>query len=350
MKPAAPARTLPARINVARLSSTFYGPLSVTRNIKWDKDAKLGEGAFGDVYRGELQAGEFLGHSWPNTPVAVKVSKNPPESAKEQQYFLREVEIMSQLRHPALANYVTCSMGKEYILVTELARSDLQKILDAEFKGQAEVWQTEDGENVEWDSTKRTICAFGITFGLAAIHKLGIIHRDVKPENVLLDEQMRPKIADYGLARHELTEEELQRHIEMTYKAGTALYMAPEVFNPSDSGDPYTTKADVYSYAMLLYSLVTAKRPFYDASYKSEFQFFGLVADGKRPNTDDLDGVWAEIMERCWDTDPGKRPDLESISQQILANPQDFYMDDTVDAGLVDEYIDWVEANKVKPS
>ena len=286
-----------------------------------------------------------MGHTWPVTPVAVKVWKNPPENARDQKLFLREVEIMSQLQHPCLANYITCSMGKEYILVTELARSDLQKIIDDEDRGQSPTWKTENGD-IEWNSTQRTICAFGITFGLAAIHKLGIIHRDVKPENVLLDEQMRPKIADYGLARHEMTEEELRKHMEMTYRAGTALYMAPEVFNPPDPV-VYTTKVDVYSYGMLLYGLLTAKHPFHDASFKSEYQFYNLVEGGKRPNIDGLEGPWVDIMQKCWDAEPDQRPDLESISKEILANPGDFYMDEQVDAVLVDEYIDWVQDNTV---
>ena len=332
------------------LASQRYGHLSL-RDIIWDdKKGELGHGTFGRVFPGMLRARNGKTHSWPDTRVAVKVLLEAPETTQKQRLFIREVEVMANLRHPALCNYVMCSMGAQYIIVTELAKSNLQAAIDAEGSGIPLEWQTDDGVEFQWDSTRRTICAIGMTLGLAYIHKNGVIHRDLKPENVLLDDQMRPLIGDFGFSRFMPTDEELRQHVQMTMNLGTPLYMAPEVINPKDGqDDQYDHSVDVYSYAMMIYALVTTKQPFYDRKppFASSFQIWQAVLRGERPTIPpEVSDTWREIMESCWLDEPKDRPTMEKIADRILQDPSAFYMDDTVDAQAVEDYLDWVKEAK----
>ena len=325
------------------LASPRYGHISI-KQITWNNADTLGSGAYGKVYRGILPARSGKIHSWPDTPVAVKELLSTPDTPEKQKLFIREVEVMAKLRHPALCNYVMCSMGQKYYIVTELAKSTLQAAIDAEGSGIPLEWKTRDGVEVKWDATRRTICAIGMTLGLAFIHKNDVIHRDLKPENILLDEQMRPMIADFGFSRFMPTDEELKQHVQMTMSVGTPLYMAPEVVNPDpDKQGNYDRSADVYSYAMMIYALVTTKQPFYERRFTA-FQVWTAVSNGERPKIpDDVSPVWKEVMERCWCDDPNERLTTEDLADRMLREPSSFFMDDTVDADAVDEYLNWLQ-------
>lgn len=103
-----------------------------------------------------------------------------------------------------------------------------------------------------FDYTQKCIIIFGIAYGINILHLKGIIHRDIKPDNVLLDHLLRPKLADFGSARHNPPEQ-----CQLTYK-GTLHYMSPEMYN-QDLAD---AKIDVYSYGMTVYHIITGCFPY----------------------------------------------------------------------------------------
>ena len=97
--------------------------------------------------------------------------------------------------------------------------------------------------------------AGGLAAGLAHLHSRGLVHRDLKPANVLFDEEDRPKLADFGLARHALGSGTLT---EAGTVLGTAAYISPE----QASGEPALPASDVYSFGVILFRMLTGRLPF----------------------------------------------------------------------------------------
>ncbi|KAI7758000.1 hypothetical protein M8C21_018721 [Ambrosia artemisiifolia] len=205
---------------------------SATHNF--DAANKIGEGGFGPVYKGTLGDG---------TVVAVKQLSS--ESRQGNREFLNEVGVISCLQHPNLVKLHGCCIeGDQLMLVYEyLENNSLSNALFGLNKS---------GLMLDWP-TRFKIC-IGIARGLAFLHeesRLKIVHRDIKATNVLLDKDLNPKIADFGLAR---LHEDDQTHVS-TRVAGTIGYMAPEYALWGYLSD----KADVYSFGVLALEIVSGK-------------------------------------------------------------------------------------------
>ncbi|KAI3676597.1 hypothetical protein L1987_86208 [Smallanthus sonchifolius] len=195
---------------------------------------KIGEGGFGPVYKGALSDG---------TVVAVKQLSS--ESRQGNREFLNEVGVISCLQHPNLVKLHGCCIeGDQLMLVYEyLENNSLSNALFG---------LNNSTLMLDW-STRFKICV-GIARGLAFLHeesRLKIVHRDIKATNVLLDKDLNPKIADFGLAR---LHDDDQSHVS-TRVAGTIGYMAPEYALWGFLSD----KADVYSFEVLALEIVSGK-------------------------------------------------------------------------------------------
>ncbi|KAK1419996.1 hypothetical protein QVD17_29487 [Tagetes erecta] len=197
----------------------------------WDESNKLGEGGFGTVYKGVLTDGR---------EIAVKrLFFNYKFRVAD---FYNEVNIISSVEHKNLTRLLGCSCsGPESILIYEyLPNKSLDFFIFDETKGREIGWE------------KRVEIIIGIAEGLVYLHENTnhrIIHRDIKAPNILLDLRLRPKIADFGLAR---SFQDDKSHIS-TAIAGTLGYMAPEYL----AHGQLTEKADVYSFGVLILEMVT---------------------------------------------------------------------------------------------
>jgi serine/threonine protein kinase len=103
-------------------------------------------------------------------------------------------------------------------------------------------------------SSQKTIVAIGIAYAMNILHENGAIHRDLKPQNILLDDKFYPVLADFGKARAYIEDADGQ----MTNCVGTSCYMAPEVFKDGN----YTNAIDVWSYGMTLFYMLTSISPY----------------------------------------------------------------------------------------
>lgn len=220
-------------------------------------DRKLGEGGFGEVFKGKLDNGE---------EVAVKrLSKFSRQGISE---FKTELLLVAELQHRNLVKLLGYSLAsEETLLVYEyLPNSSLDRFLTDRNKS----------ASLDWRTRYKIIC--GIARGLLYLHedsRLKIIHRDLKASNVLLDKDMNPKISDFGMARL-FKADETQRNTSRI--AGTFGYMAPEYVIAGH----YSAKSDVYSFGILVLEIVSGQLN----------NFFRL--DGKEESL--LDRAW-----RLWD-------------------------------------------------
>ncbi|KAL6840321.1 hypothetical protein ACP4OV_030131 [Aristida adscensionis] len=211
---------------------------------------RLGAGSFGSVFKGVLLD---------NTTVAVKKLEGFHQGDKQ---FRAEVSTIGNIHHINLIRLLGfCSEGSKRLLVYEyMPNGSLDQYLFAS-----------SSMSLNW-KTRHQI-AVGIAKGLAYLHEECrdcIIHCDIKPQNILLDASFVPKVADFGLAK--LLGREFSR--VLTSMRGTVGYLAPEWI----SGEAVTTKADVFSYGMLLFEIISGKRNLENIETSRETFFPVLVA------------------------------------------------------------------------
>ncbi|THG01843.1 hypothetical protein TEA_009994 [Camellia sinensis var. sinensis] len=196
---------------------------------------KLGEGGFGPVYKGRLEDGH---------QVAVKrLSRHSGQGVEE---FKNEIVLISKLQHRNLVRLLGCCIeGEEKVLVYEYMTN---KSLDT--------FLFDATKRVKLDWATRFHIIQGIARGLLYLHRdscLRVIHRDLKANNILLDNDMNPKISDFGLAQtFRVTQELANTHRVM----GTFGYMSPEYA----MGGLFSEKSDVYSFGVLLLEMVSGMR------------------------------------------------------------------------------------------
>ncbi|CAK9135293.1 unnamed protein product [Ilex paraguariensis] len=204
---------------------------SATKNFS--EENKLGEGGFGDIYKGTLTNGNV---------VAVKKLAIATSRAKAD--FETEVRLISNVHHRNLIRLLGCSTkGPDLLLVYEfMANGSLDKFLYGEKRGA-----------LNWK--QRFDIIFGTARGLAYLHEqfhVCIIHRDIKPSNILLDDFFQPKIADFGLAK--LLPED-QSHLSTRF-AGTLGYTAPEYAIHGQLSE----KVDTYSFGVVVLEIISGRR------------------------------------------------------------------------------------------
>eukprot|EP00253_Pinus_taeda_P026092 PITA_26092 len=206
--------------------------LASTKNF--DSQNKLGEGGFGPVYKGTTPDGKEI--------AVKKLSLTSMQGRKE---FLNEVKLGTEIQHRNLVCLLGCCVeGSERLLVYEyLLNKSLDKIL----------FDPNKRNQLDWG--KRYNIIMGVARGLLYLHQDSrprIIHRDVKASNVLLDEELNPKIADFGLAR---LFPDGQTHIS-TRVVGTYGYMPPEYAMLGQ----VSVKTDVYSFGVLVLEIITGRK------------------------------------------------------------------------------------------
>lgn len=300
--------------------------------VQYDTSQELGRGSFGTVYRGTIPEYKGTKSHRPAMDVAVKEFKNSPSSMppQERKMFLRELETSlktcSQLKHPCLLQYVSFRvLMPPYALVSEFMPLNLANLI-GEFRNSRPYESTWEGKKVKWDTTSCAIIVYGIACGMRFLHRHNVVHRDLKPDNVLLTGDLLPKICDFGFSR--------QVGSDMTGQIGTPLYEAPELMAGRIDAEG-AKKADVYAYGMTIYDVLSLVRPFEDVpdfynsnSVMTSFLHNDVAAGDRRPSLGQETGIpqnYHELIQDCWNKDPEARPTFEQICEALSSS--DFWHD-----------------------
>ncbi|WOK95897.1 putative leucine-rich repeat receptor-like protein kinase [Canna indica] len=272
----------------------------------FSKDNEIGAGGYGKVYKGILSDGQI---------VAIKISqKGSMQGGLE---FKTEIEMLSRVHHKNLVELVGfCFEKGERTLVYEyISNGTLTDNLSGK-KGMHLNWKRR--LNIALDSAR----------GLAYLHELAkppIIHRDVKSSNILLDDDLIAKVADFGLSI--LVVETERDHVSTGVK-GTLGYLDPEYFMTQQ----LTAKSDVYSLGVVMLELITATLPIVNGKYivreikmaidDYDAEFYGLkdmIDPALMLNTGCLVGFkrFAELALQCVQESSENRPTMNDIVREI---------------------------------
>ncbi|KAJ8749192.1 hypothetical protein K2173_018664 [Erythroxylum novogranatense] len=293
----------PGRVVEGTLVAFTYRDLqNATKNFS----QRLGGGGFGSVFRGVL----------PDS-IVIAVKKLESISQGEKQ-FRTEVSTIGTIQHVNLVRLRGfCSEGNRRLLVYDyMPNGSLNSHLFAE-----------ENESSVLDWKTRYSIALGTARGLTYLHEKCrdcIIHCDIKPENILLDAEFCPKVADFGLAK--LVGREFSR--VLTTMRGTRGYLAPEWI----SGVAITAKADVYSYGMMLFEFVSGIRnsqysedgkvkffPTWAASQITAGNDLLTLLDPRLEGNADLEELTRICKVACWciQDDESQRPTMGQVVQVL---------------------------------
>ncbi|XP_020582074.1 serine/threonine-protein kinase HT1-like [Phalaenopsis equestris] len=247
------------------------------------------QGAFGKLYRGTYNGED----------VAIKLLERPENDPERgqlmEQQFAQEVMMLANLKHPNIVRFIgACRKQMVWCIVTEYAKGGSVR----------QFLMRRQNRSVPLKIAVRQ--ALDVARGMAYVHGLGFIHRDLKSDNLLICGDKSIKIADFGVARIEVQTE------GMTPETGTYRWMAPEMIQHR----PYTQKVDVYSFGIVLWELITGMLPFQNMTAVQAA--FAVVNKGVRPIIpSECPAALGEIMTHCWDANPDVRPPFSEIVKML---------------------------------
>jgi eukaryotic-like serine/threonine-protein kinase len=245
----------------------------------------LGEGGMGVVYRAF--------DTKLNRSVAVKVLSGEWADAAARRRFQREAQTASSLNHPHILTVHDAGEldGRQY-LVTELVDG-----------GTLRDWARTEPRG--WRQVVELLV--GVADGLAAAHDAGILHRDVKPENILVAKNGYAKLADFGLAKladgreRDVTRTLIELGTRPGLAIGTVAYMSPE----QAEGKPLDARSDIFSFGVVLYEMLAGRRPFSGANDLETMQ--DIVHGMPQPLQQEIPVALRSLVEKALEKDPAHR-------------------------------------------
>jgi len=285
---------------------------------KYQKVKTIGKGGYGIVH------------------IAIEQNTQKKYALKELYYnqlegrqlklFCREVEILSKCDNPFLLNLSGFTIKYPYAIITEYVPNG--SLFDS---------LHHSSSSPTLNGTNKTIIAMGIAYGMWKLHQLNILHRDLKSLNVLLDENLYPKICDFGISRFKNDESQLS-----TIQIGTPHWMAPEMYETKD----YTYKVDVYSFGILLWELLTEQTPY---KGKNPTQIMIAVCRyGERPQIpSNAPKELSELIKLCWFSNPEIRPSFENIFNMFSNKRVRF---ESCDELIVDKFLCFIKSYESRNS
>lgn len=244
----------------------------------------IGQGSFGTIYYGK-----HAGRS-----VAIKMISMEVEGHDEE--FHREIQIMDRLH------------ATEVVQLFGYCREQAATCLVMEYLEQGDLYQLVQKRVFTPEEQKKLILDIGR--GLRYLHSQGIIHRDLKSANILINADGHAKISDFGLSKIRTLS------VGTVHQRSEALqWMAPEVrhLNPH-----YSEASDIYGFGVIVWEILTGLAPFHARTQENpRFSDLAGKLPGKIPES--LPAVYQELIRGCWSEDPSKRPSLAEVLGKVEA-------------------------------
>lgn len=317
------SRRVEASLHVKELLLGAYQEENIQLKRVWEisaEDVKLvkhiNKGAYGEVWQG----------LWDNLKVAVKILNQNMAMLDESviEEFQKEVDFLQRTRHPNIVRFYGAGQwhsGVPFLVIELVEKGSLRSFLRPEEKG---------APMIVW-SVKMQL-ATDIARGMAYIHGLKQIHRDLKSANVLITKGIRAKITDFGTIRRIIKDMSANRKLstsstssrasqviqdaDLTANVGTPLYMAPEMLR----GEDYGQSADLWSFGVLFWEIITQRSPDLLKQEGKEkgsimLNLTALLNEGKRLTMHDSEfAPWTkQIIDLCWQANPSMRPSFRRI-------------------------------------
>ena len=245
--------------------------------------SQIGEGSFGRVYKGRRK---YTGRL-----VAIKMINKLGQSKDDLVSFRREIDLLQKVSHPNVMKMLSVfETDTDFCVVSELARGDLFQVID-------------DNQTLP-EPVLRNVAA-QLVSSLAHLHDLHIIHRDMKPQNILIAENATLKICDFGFARA-LSNTTLV----LTSIKGTPLYMAPELVQEQ----PYDEKVDIWALGVILYELYYGKPPFFTNSI---YKLIQMIVNSPITFPGEISPQFKSFLLEMLQKDPSKR----TACSELLNHP-----------------------------
>lgn len=254
---------------------------------RYELDEIVGRGGMADVYRGVDRT--------LRRPVAVKVLREGAEDESDRARFTTEARTLARLSHAGLVTVLDAGITEERpFLVLELV--DGPTLAEVSAEGPI------DADRVAGIGAQ-------LADALAYAHEQGVVHRDVKPANVLLATETRVKLADFGIAR---LIGDTVRHTRTGQAIGTAAYLAPEQVR----GEEVTPAADIYSLGLVLLEALTGERAYPGAPSES-----ALARLSRQPEVPSS-LPWRDLLAQMTALDPTSRPDAREVARRLRGTPE----------------------------
>ncbi|ELP93825.1 protein serine/threonine kinase, putative [Entamoeba invadens IP1] len=250
-------------------------------------ETRIGEGNFGTVFKGKYK----------NKIVAIKTFK-----IFQQDDFMKEFEMLDKFRCDYIVIFVgVCFDQRMPSIITEFAPfGSLMKCYKKKVS----------------DISLKLKILLDVSRGMEYLHINGILHRDIKPDNILIfsknhTDLVTAKLSDFGSSRNINL---MMTNMTFTKGIGTPTFMAPEILKM----EKYNIAADVYSFAMLMLSVVKWGKIFTDPEFKFPWKIAKFISSGKRPEIPkDLHTNLKSLIERCWNSDQRIRPTFNTIVSEL---------------------------------
>jgi serine/threonine protein kinase len=266
---------------------------------------KLGEGGYGSVFKGKLRSSHF---------VAVKMLG---KSNSNGQDFISEVATIGRIHHVNVVQLVGyCVEGSKRALVYDfMPNGSLDKYI-----------YSKEG-SIPLSCKKTFKISIGVAQGIGYLHHgcdMQILHFDIKPHNILLDENFIPKVSDFGLAKLYPIDDSI---VSLTAARGTMGYIAPELFYKNIGGVSY--KADVYSFGMLLMEMASRRKNFSSQmEYSSQVYFpswvYNQFSEGRDLEMEDATDEETKMTKQmiivalwCIQMKPSDRPSMNKVIEML---------------------------------
>ena len=276
-------------------------PIIDCKDLIIDDSNELGRGSFGVVMKGE----------WNGMDVAVKVLHLKKLTKQEQKDFVKEIRILALLgKHQNIVQLYGYCLEPPALVIEYVQLGNLNYLLY--------YCEDEDIEARMTDGRIKKRLLVGVANGMVQLHATGIIHGDLKPQNILVTDDYTAKIADFGLARLRAKTSasvssrvlEVASEDEVPAACGTAAYMAPELL---DGGKRSNEKTDVYSFGVLLNEVVQEQEPYYeclmDFHGKGPNAAVMRAKEGHRPMIlKKTPEAIKTLIQACWALDATRRP------------------------------------------